>query len=261
MPWIGAGRNRDRLEEAVLGADARALLGARRDEARAALAARDRGEAGPADAAAPQRRRAGVQHHGGTVARAVEIDRLEILVRVEPEAVEHIAREDDQPGAARPECDGLALEVGDGAVRAVGAHHEHAGGRIHGGDDLQVGGRAPDPGERLVGDLALHQRDVELALFQERHVLGAALGVARLDCERGIGRVYDLGEHAAEQRKPAARGRGAEHHRGLLLRARRLTGHHLCRRDERRPYCDHCDELHDRPLMRTGSPARRCPRC
>jgi hypothetical protein len=35
-----------------------------------------------------------------------------------------------------------------------------------------------------------------------------------------------------------------------------LTGHHLCRRDERRPYCRYC-ELHDRPLMRTGSPARR----
>jgi hypothetical protein len=169
---IGPGRNRDRLEEGMLGADARALLRARRDEACAARARGHRGEAGPADAAAPQRRGATVQHHGGPVAGALEIDRLEILLLVEPEPVEHVARQDHQPGPARPERHRLALEVIDRAVRTVGAHDEHAGSGVHGGDDLEIGGRAPDTGQRLIRDLALHQRDVELAFLEQRHVLG-----------------------------------------------------------------------------------------
>ena len=95
----------------MLGADPRDLAGVGRDEARAAGASRHRGEAGPADARAPQRRSAAVQHHGRAVAGAVEIDRLEILVLLQPDAVEHVARQDRQAGALGAERDRLADEI------------------------------------------------------------------------------------------------------------------------------------------------------
>src|SRR5262250_3650430 len=97
----------------MLGLDARALLGARSDEACALWPARHRGEARPAHASAPQRGRAPILHHGGAVARAIEIARLEIALHVEAEAVQDVASEHDQSGAARAPHHGLALEIGD----------------------------------------------------------------------------------------------------------------------------------------------------
>ena len=67
-----------------------------------------------------------------------------------------------------------------------------------------------DPHEGFIGRLARHQRDIELALFQERDVLVAALGVARRDDERRIGGVHDLGKGVAIERKAAARRRRAQ---------------------------------------------------
>ena len=63
LVWIGAGRHRQRLEEAVLGADTRDLIGVGRDEARTAGAGCDRRKAGPADAGAPECRDAAIEHH------------------------------------------------------------------------------------------------------------------------------------------------------------------------------------------------------
>ena len=62
---------------------------------------------------------------------------------------------------------------------------------------LRFGRRAADAGEGLVRHLALHERDVEPALLEQRHVLGAALGVVRLDDERGVGLPLTVSTKAA----------------------------------------------------------------
>src|SRR5205823_8388089 len=73
--------------------------------------------------------------------------------------------------------------------------------------------------EGLVDDLALHERQVELAPFQQRHVLDAAPGIARLDVERRLLRAHDSGQGLAIDRKAAA-GRGrAEREDGAVRRA------------------------------------------
>ena len=143
LPGIAAGGQSGRFQETVFGADARGFFRRRRDEAPAFF--RHRREAGPADAAAPQRRGAAVEHHGRPVAGFVEKDRLEILVLIEPEPVEHVARQDGEPRALGAERHRLALEIVDRARRTVAAHHEHAGGRIHRGDDLQIDRARPMP--------------------------------------------------------------------------------------------------------------------
>src|SRR5262249_33287783 len=102
---IAAGGDGDGLQESVPGADACGFVRARCNEAPAFLG--HRREAGPTDAAAPQSRRPSVEHHGGAVAGAVEIDRLEVAVGIQAESIEHIARQDDQAGAARAERDPL----------------------------------------------------------------------------------------------------------------------------------------------------------
>src|SRR5438874_1477863 len=84
-----------------------------RDEARATGTFRQALETGPADAGAPQRRGAAVLHHRWPVAGAVEIDRLKILVLLQPDAVQHVARQDRQAGAPGSERDRLADEVAD----------------------------------------------------------------------------------------------------------------------------------------------------
>src|SRR5438093_4333053 len=102
---IGAGRDRERLQERVLHLD---LLDPGRvghEEARAGRATGDGGEPGPADAAAPQRRRAAVEHHGRTVAGPVQEDGREVARLIEAQTIEHVAREDHQAGAARAEDD------------------------------------------------------------------------------------------------------------------------------------------------------------
>ena len=79
LPRIAAGRNRHRLEEGVPGADARRLARIGRDEARAARRLGDRGKAGPAEPAAPQRRDAAVEHFCRAVARVVLVSRERVL--------------------------------------------------------------------------------------------------------------------------------------------------------------------------------------
>ena len=59
-------------------------------------------------------------------------------------------------------------------------------------------------------DLALHQSDVERARLEPGHVLGAALGVDRLDLEPGIGATHAFDEGRAIDRKAAAWRGGAE---------------------------------------------------
>src|SRR6266446_8440983 len=98
----------------MLGPDARDLVGIRRDEASAAGACRHGRKSGPADACAPECRGPRVLHHCRAVAGAVAIDGLEILVLLQSETVEHIARQDDQAGAARTERDRLAYEIANG---------------------------------------------------------------------------------------------------------------------------------------------------
>src|SRR2546430_3466879 len=197
-------------EERVLREDTRDLVGAGRDEARPRPVLGQGGEARPARAAAPERRDAPVEHHRGPVARAVEVHGVEVALLVEAEAVEDVAREDHEAGARRAEGEGLAPEVGDRAVRAVGPDDEHAGRGVHRRQDLQVGRWAADAGERLVDDLALEEGEVELPRREERHVLGAALRVARLDRERRVDRVDRLGNGGAVDGEPAARRRGPQ---------------------------------------------------
>jgi hypothetical protein len=195
----------------VLREDARDLALARRDEARAAGRVGHRRKARPADAAAPQRRDAPVLNHGRAVARALEIDRLEVAVAIHAERIDDVAAQQHQARAFRAPRHGLAAQVLDRAIGTVGAHHEHAGRGVHRPEDPDVRGRRPvHPRERLVRGLTLHQREVELAGLEQRHVLGAALGVARLDRDRGIGLVHALDERGAVDRKAAARRGGAE---------------------------------------------------
>ena len=146
----------------------------------------------------------------------VEIDRVKILVLVETQAVEHIAREDHQSRTARAEGDRLAGELADRAGRIVAAEREHSRRRIHRGDDLERGARAADAHQRFIGRLSRHQGDVEAARFEQPNVLHAALGIARLDRERAVGRVDDVGDRAAVKREAAARRRRPEHDLGFL---------------------------------------------
>ena len=194
----------------MLGEDARALIGVRRNEARPRRAFRDRREPRPAEPAAPERGDAPVEHHRGPVARAVEIDGLEVALLIEAEAVEDVAGEDHEPGATRAEGDGLAPEVGGRAVRAVGPDDKHARRRVHREEDLQVGRRPADAGEGLVDDLALDEGDVELPRLEEWHVLRAAFGVARLDRERRVDLVDRLGDRGPVDGEPTTRRRGPQ---------------------------------------------------
>jgi len=91
-----------------------------------------------------------------------------------------------KPEPARAENDRLGTQVLESAVRAVRPDDEHPGCRVHRGDDAQLRRRPADPVERLVRDLTLDERDVELPGLEERDVLGAALGVALLDRERRL---------------------------------------------------------------------------
>src|SRR6266700_3758994 len=132
--------------------------------------------------------------------------------------------DDDEARAARAPGDPLALQVADRSRRAVRAQHEHAEVGIHRVDDAQVGLRPADSLERLVGDFARRLADVDLARFEERNVLGAALGVLRLDRERSVHLVENARVGRAVYGKAAAGGRGAENHDGFLL-CRSAAGH------------------------------------
>ena len=73
-----------------------------------------------------------------------------------------------------------------------------------------LGARPTPAGQRLVGNLTLDQREVELARLEERHVFRRALGVAGAHLEGGIDLVDDLGEGVAVDGKASARGGRAE---------------------------------------------------
>ena len=75
--------------------------------------------------------------------------------------------------------------------------------------------RPSDAHEGFVGGLAGDQRDIELAGFQQRNVLVAALGVARLDRQRRVGCVHRLGKGIAIEREAAARRGGPQADGGL----------------------------------------------
>ena len=106
-------------------------------------------------------RRATVDHHGRPVGQLVDVDRLEVLIHVEAHPVHHVARLDDKARAARVPDHGAALKLHDRMVAAVGAHHEHAGRRIHHADDREFADRTIDAGEHLLYGLARDQRDVD----------------------------------------------------------------------------------------------------
>ena len=223
---IGAGGDRHRLEEGVLREDPRDALGVRRDEAPAGRSLRDRHESRPALASAPQRRHAPVEHHRRPVARPVEVHGLEVALLVEAQAVQHVAREQHEPRAAGAEGDRSALEILDRPRRRVRAHHEHAGRGVHRGDDADGRRCAAHALQRLVGDLALHERQVHLVLLEQRHVLGAALRVARLDRERRIDLAHGGDDGVAVDGKAAAGRGGGEgqregHGRGVHCASRR----------------------------------------
>jgi hypothetical protein len=79
-----------------------------------------------------------------------------------------------------------------------------------------VRGRPPDSGEGFIGRFSGGQRDVDLACFQQRDILGAALGVARFDRKRRIRLVQNFRKGIAVERKTAARRRRPEADCGLL---------------------------------------------
>src|SRR5450759_103155 len=104
------------------GPDARHLVGIRGDEAGATRAPGNRRESGPADAGAPERCDPPIEHHRRSVAGAIEIDGLKILVLLQSEAVEQIARQDRKAGALRAEGDRVAFEIANGLVPVSYTH-------------------------------------------------------------------------------------------------------------------------------------------
>ncbi len=141
---------------------------------------------------------------------------MKILVLLQPETVEHVARQDRQTGALCAERNRMACEIANGLVRAVGAHHEHAGTGIHRGQYFQRGSRPPDAHEGLVRRLSRDQRDIEIACLQQRNVLVAAFGVARFDRKARVGRIHHLGKGIAVEREAAAGRRRPQGDRVLL---------------------------------------------
>jgi hypothetical protein len=61
-----------------------------------------------------------------------------------------------------------------------------------------------------IGDLALHEAEIDLALLEQGNVLGAALRVARIDGERGIDLADRRDDRVRVDGKSAAGRRGAE---------------------------------------------------
>jgi TRAP-type uncharacterized transport system substrate-binding protein len=68
----------------------------------------------------------------------------------------------------------------DGAVRRIGAHHEHARCPVHGRDDRQRRRWPADAAQDLVRDLALHESDIELPRLAYRLARALHLGEADL---------------------------------------------------------------------------------
>jgi len=100
---------------------------------------------------------------------------------------------------------GLARRSWSLRWRAVGADDEHPGVEYIAATIVRFAGDRPVPVERLVGDLALDERDVEPPGLEHRDVLGAALGVPLLDASVGSGLVHRVGHRRAVHGKAAAR--------------------------------------------------------
>src|SRR5690349_7508142 len=92
LSLVAACLERQRLQEPVLGPDARDFRRARRDEPGAGGALGNCRKSGPPGAAAPERGDAPFKHHRGAVAGAVEIDRLKIPFGIEADSVKYRAR-------------------------------------------------------------------------------------------------------------------------------------------------------------------------
>ena len=204
LPRIALRRQRHRLQRGILLQDGGDVGGARRDEARTRLG--ERVECRPAHARAPERFGAAVGEHRRAVGRFLEVNRLDL----DAERIEHRAAERRDAGRLRAEHHGLAPQIRDRAVGTVGAHDQQARRRVHRRDDAQL---RVGLGERRGGDLARDEREVELVGFEQRHVLGAALGVARLDAQLRLLRVDHRGEGVAVNRETAARRGGSEDQR------------------------------------------------
>ena len=103
-----------------------------------------------------------------------------------------------------------------------------------------------DAHKSFVGRLARNQRDIEVARFQERNVLVAALGIARLNRKRRIGRVHDFGKGVAVERKAAAGRRGPQTDRGLWNGLASILRRSVAREQENGGAND-TSEVHCRP--------------
>ncbi len=192
-------------------------LGVGHDEARAGGPSVTAVEARPADAGAPQRCGLAAHHHLGSVAGAVEEDGLEVLVAIEAEAVEHVARQDDEARALGAERDAAcprgprSRDRGYPRAPRTCRAIAYMAARMR----KSAGGR-PMPFSASMRRLALHEAEVDPAGLQQRYVLGAALGVLRPDLQRRLELVDGFGERLPVDRKAAARGCRAERRRRLF---------------------------------------------
>ena len=191
------------------------------DEARA-LGPGDRLECGPADSAAPKRGCFSTGHHWWRVFHFFQKNGVEVLLQVQTQTVEDIAREQNEPGTRRAEDDALTFQIRDRPVRRVGAHGKHACARVHGCDHRQLRGRPPDPRQCFVGSRAFDQTEIELAFFEQRDVFLAA-AVCRACVQGGIGLKQRLGERLAVNCETPARGCGAEDQPRRFRAGRRRT--------------------------------------
>src|SRR2546426_404917 len=113
----------------------------------------------------------------------------------------------------------------------------------------------PAPAGAGLGDApARDEGEVEWPRLEERDVLGAAFGVPRLDRERRVSLVDDVGNGRAVDGESPARRRGPEHDDGLLGRPRGAP-------HEPPPECQSHDRTrpadHDRTLSRPALYSRR----
>src|SRR5262249_61954037 len=109
-------------------------------------------------------------------------------------------------------------------------------------------GAGPFP--RRAGPRPRRGARAERACLEQRHVLGAALGVLRLDVEGGIHLVDGVGHRLAVDGKAAAGGGGAEADHGLAVAHRVLRPGGVSTRPGSAPVCSP-PSMTTRPLTTT----------
>ena len=223
----------------MFGVDQGDVGGAQTDEPPAPLHGLD--EAGPADPATPETVDPAIQQHGRPVPGLGQEMRLEILVAVQPQGFGHILAKQRQPRRLGAPGDRLADQITKRRGRAVAAHGEHAEGGIDGGDDFQVRGRPADAVEGLIGRQAGDQGGVEFSRFQQGNVLTAALGADGHHIQGRVGFVDDLGGTATKHLEPAALGRRAKGHLGLVRQGRSLKPKNQDTHQNQSTECPHDD--------------------